>query len=222
MLILLTILLSVWFFVSLASKYKFYPSGNDLNGYKMGNKYQPMRRIFAIALSAFLLLGFAPIANAAKGAVLNRDRPNSTYQAAGGADVAGLTPCSQSPRFQERASAANSPKDIARFKRYSKASCGEDGLPHLIMDGRWNHAGELFIPGISFIYIAGIIGWAGRSYLIESRKLKNPWDNEIHIDFTLARKCILQAAAWPALADQEWRNGNLLKKDEDVSLNGPR
>ena len=62
----------------------------------------------------------------------------------------------------------------------------------------------------------------GRSYLIESRKLKNPWDNEIHIDFTLARKCILQAAAWPALADQEWRNGNLLKKDEDVSLNGPR
>jgi photosystem I subunit 3 len=75
---------------------------------------------------------------------------------------------------------------------------------------------------ISFIYITGIIGWSGRSYLIESRKIKNPWDNEIHIDFALARRCVLKAAAWPALAEQEWRNGSLLKNDNEVSLNGPR
>jgi hypothetical protein len=30
---------------------------------------------------------------------------------------------------------------------YSQASCGEDGLPHLIVDGRWSHAGDLSIPG---------------------------------------------------------------------------
>jgi photosystem I subunit 3 len=181
-----------------------------------------MRRVFSLVLSIFLILGFAPTAQAAKGAVLNRDRPNTTFQAGGGADVAGLTPCSESPRFQERANAASTPKDIARFKMYSKAACGDDGLPHLIMDGRWNHAGDLFIPMVAFIYIAGIIGWSGRTYLIESQKVKNPWDNEIHIDFNLAKKCVIRAAAWPALADKEWRNGNLLKADEDITLNGPR
>jgi len=153
---------------------------------------------------------------------LNRDRPNTTFQAGGGSDVAGLIKCSENVRFQERASAASTPKDIARFKRYGQASCGDDGLPHLIVDGRWSHAGELFIPMFAFIYITGIIGWSGRSYLIESKKVKNPWDNEIHIDFKLARRCVLRAAAWPALAEQEWRNGNLLKDDQDVTLNGPR
>ena len=149
-----------------------------------------------------LLIGFAPGANAAKGAVLNRDKPPT--------------------ESQSRAASASSLKDIARFKRYGKALCGEDGLPHLIVDGRWNHAGEIFIPMICFIYIAGIIGWSGRSYLIESRKKKNSWDNEIHIDFQLARRCVIQAAAWPSLADKEWRNGNLLEKDQNIPLNGPR
>ncbi len=181
-----------------------------------------MKRIFAFALSALLLMSFAPAANAAKGAVLNRDRPQTETQVRTGKEIAGLTKCSESPKFQERAALASTPKDIARFKRYGQALCGDDGLPHLIVDGRWSHAGELFIPMVAFIYIAGIIGWSGRTYLIASRKEKNPWDNEIHIDFSLARKCVLQAAAWPALAEQEWRNGNLLKDDQDITLNGPR
>ena len=183
---------------------------------------QMMRRFFALALSALLILGFAPVADAAKGAVLNRDRPVTEAQSRSGNSVAGLSPCGENTRFQERAAAAQTPKDIARFKRYSQAVCGEDGLPHLIVDGRWSHAGELFIPMVAFIYITGVIGWSGRSYLIASRDKKNAWDNEIHIDFELARRCVIQAAAWPALADKEWRNGSLLKKDEDVSLNGPR
>ena len=136
---------------------------------------QAMRRLFAIALSALLIIGFAPVANAAKGAVLNRDRPQTETQSRTGSDVAGLTKCSESARFNERASLAQTPKDIARFKRYGQAVCGEDGLPHLIVDGRWTHAGELFIPMIAFIYITGIIGWSGRSYLIASREIKNPW-----------------------------------------------
>ena len=211
---IISILLSVCFFYKLIEKDDVY-IWEDISG-------EAMRRLFAIALSALLIIGFAPVANAAKGAVLNRDRPPTESQARAGTDVSGLTKCSESGRFQERASLASTPKDIARFKRYGQALCGDDGLPHLIVDGRWNHAGELFIPMISFIYITGIIGWSGRSYLIESRKNKNPWDNEIHIDFSLARRCVIRAAAWPALAEQEWRNGNLLKDDKDVSLNGPR
>ena len=44
-----------------------------------------MRRLFAVVLSALLVFGFAPVAKA---------------------DVAGLTPCSESARFQQRAAAA--------------------------------------------------------------------------------------------------------------------
>ena len=214
MIIFLSILLSVCFFMMLTEKNGAY-IWEIISG-------QAMRRLFAIALSALLIIGFAPVANAAKGAVLNRDRPPTEAQSRSGSEVAGLTKCSESARSQERAALANTPKDIARFKRYGQAVCGEDGLPHLIVDGRWSHAGELFIPMIAFIYITGIIGWSGRSYLIESRKIKNPWDNEIHIDFSLARRCVIKAAAWPALAEQEWRNGSLLKDDKEVSLNGPR
>ena len=66
-----------------------------------------MRRLFALALSALLVFGFAPVAKA---------------------DVAGLTPCSESARFQQRASAATTPQAKARFEMYSQAVCGEDGL----------------------------------------------------------------------------------------------
>ena len=85
-----------------------------------------MRRLFSILLSAFLLLGIAPTVNAA-GEALNADRASTEFTASA------LTPCSENARFQERASSATTAKDIARFERYSKASCGDDGLPHLII-----------------------------------------------------------------------------------------
>ena len=107
-----------------------------------------MRRLFAVVLSALLVFGFAPVAKA---------------------DVAGLTPCSESARFQQRAAAATTPQAKARFEMYSQASCGEDGLPHLIVDGRWSHAGDFVYPGIMFLYVAGCIGWAGREYLKATR-----------------------------------------------------
>ena len=47
---------------------------------------QPMRRLFALALSTMLTLGFVPTANAG---------------------LAGLTPCVDSARFQQRAAAAS-------------------------------------------------------------------------------------------------------------------
>ncbi|MBM5827826.1 MAG: Photosystem I reaction center subunit III, partial [Cyanobacteria bacterium M_surface_7_m2_040] len=105
-------------------------------------------RLFAALLSVFLLIGVAPAAHA---------------------DVAGLTPCSESARFQQRAAGAKTDQAKARFAMYSQAVCGADGLPHLIVDGRWSHAGDFMIPGIAFLYIAGCIGWAGRSYIIAVR-----------------------------------------------------
>ena len=84
-----------------------------------------MRRLFSILLSAFLLLGLAPVANA--GLALNPDRESTEFTASA------LTLCSENARFQERASGASTPKDVARFNRYSKASCGDDGLPHLVI-----------------------------------------------------------------------------------------
>ena len=67
-----------------------------------------MRRLFALALSILLALGLAPAANA---------------------DLAGLTPCIDSTRFQQRAAAASTSQAKARFARYSEALCGDDGLP---------------------------------------------------------------------------------------------
>ena len=73
------------------------------------------------------------------------------------------------------------------------SSCGEDGLPHLIVDGRWSHAGDFVYPGIMFLYVAGCIGWAGREYLKATRG-KNAAQYEIFIDRSIAIKSLLAAA----------------------------
>ena len=156
-----------------------------------------MRRFFALALSALLVFGFAPIARA---------------------DVAGLTPCSESPRFQQRASAASTPQAKARFEMYSKASCGEDGLPHLIVDGRWNHAGDFVLPGLMFLYITGCIGWAGRDYLKAIRGRKDQNMLEIQLDMTLALKSVVRAATWPVAAIGEFNSGKLTESDSNITV----
>lgn len=155
-----------------------------------------MRRLFALALAICLWFGFAPLASA---------------------DIAGLTPCSESEAFLARAEQATTPKAQARFERYSAALCGEDGLPHLIVDGRFSHAGDFIIPGIMFLYIAGWIGWAGRSYLIEVKKRKNPAENEIFIDTALALSCSMGAATWPLAAFGEFTSGQLTVSDSTIT-----
>ena len=184
-----------------------------------------MARLFGILLSVLIFIGFAPTANAAKGAVLNKDRPPTDFSASA------LTPCSDNARFQARASAATTPKDIARFQRYSKASCGDDGLPHLLIGPpiepfgallNRGHEGDLLIPGIMFIYIAGIIGWAGREDLRYSKTQKNPAEYEIIIDTNIAWQSLKKGAAWPLHAHREATTGDLRESDKNVSLNGPR
>lgn len=156
-----------------------------------------LSRAFALLACAFLLFGFAPTARA---------------------DIGGLTPCSENPRFQQRAAGASTAQAKARFAMYGQALCGTDGLPHLIVDGRWNHAGDFTIPGIAFLYIAGCIGWAGRTYLQAVSGAKDATMKEIQIDLPLAFKSTLAAATWPLAAFKELTGGQLLEDDSKVTV----
>nr|YP_009393217.1 photosystem I reaction center subunit III [Symphyocladiella dendroidea]ARW61779.1 photosystem I reaction center subunit III [Symphyocladiella dendroidea] len=159
------------------------------------------------------------------------------------AEVAGLVPCKDSPAFAKRLKQSlkklevrlskyepSTPPALAinnkikqtqsRFDKYSKAGilCGSEGLPHLIADGRWNHAGDFMLPGLLFIYITGWIGWVGRGYLRAVSLLKKPSEKEIIIDVPLAMKFSLSGFTWPLAALQEFTSGELLASDDDVSI----
>jgi photosystem I subunit III len=99
------------------------------------------------------------------------------------ADIAGLTPCSESKAFAKRkknevkglqkrlkqyeagsapalALTATIEKTEKRFDLYAKQGllCGNDGLPHLIADPglalRYGHGGDVFVSAIDFVSIS--------------------------------------------------------------------
>ncbi len=166
-----------------------------------GNNF--MQRLFALVLVIGFWFNFAPPASATG---------------------ASLVPCSESPAFLQRAKDARNttsdPKSGAkRFERYAQAQCGPEGLPHLIVDGRLDRAGDFLIPSILFLYIAGWIGWAGRSYLRAIRKLDgSPEMKEIIIDVPLALQCTIGGATWPLAATSEFLSGELYAKDEEIPV----
>jgi photosystem I subunit 3 len=177
-----------------------------------------MRRLFAILLSAFLVIGFAPLANA--GPELNPDRASTAFTASA------LTPCSENSRFQERASAATTEQAKARFERYGQASCGDDGLPHLIIGptlepfgalAMRGHEGDVLIPAHIFIFVAGMIGWAGREYLIMARESGDAVDKEIFIDSALLQKALIKGAQWPFNANSQGRSGQLRESNKNIT-----
>ena len=159
------------------------------------------------------------------------------------ADVAGLTPCKDSPAFAKRlkqtvkglnkrlknyeadsAPAVALQKKIedteARFAAYGKTGllCGKDGLPHLITDGRWTHAGEVTYPALGFLYVAGWIGWVGRSYLQYGSTKKKPTETEIIIDVPVASQMALNGFMWPIAAWREFTSGRLLVAEEEITV----
>ena len=161
-----------------------------------------MQRLFALILVFTLWFGFAPPAHA---------------------DVAGLTPCAENAAYQQKAQNFRNTTDNPnsgqiRAERYAEALCGPEGYPHLIVDGRWSHMGDFFIPGVLFLYIAGWIGWAGRSYLIAIRDDKNSEMKEIVIDVPLAGSKMLAAATWPLLAFGEFTSGKFIANDSEVTI----
>lgn len=159
------------------------------------------------------------------------------------ADVSGLTPCKDSPVFKRRLDQsvkkltsrlsnyeegtpaylslqAQIEQTEARFDKYGKQGllCGADGLPHLITDGRWSHAGEFILPGIVFLYIAGWIGWVGRSYLQFTKTTDKPNENEIIIDVPVALGMASSGFLWPLSAWNELVSGKLLVPGDEITV----
>jgi photosystem I subunit 3 len=159
------------------------------------------------------------------------------------ADVSGLVPCKDSPVFKRRLEGsvkklssrlsnyeegtpaylsleAQIGRTEARFDKYGKQGllCGADGLPHLIADGRWSHAGEFIIPGIGFLYTAGWIGWSGRSYLQYSKKTDKPNENEIIINVPVALGMMSASFLWPVAAWNELVSGQLLTPGDEITV----
>jgi photosystem I subunit 3 len=162
-----------------------------------------MRRILALILVVTLWFNFAPTASAA--------------------GVAGLTPCSETPAFKQKAknfrnTTADPQSGQNRAARYAEARCGPEGYPHLIVDGRLDHAGDFTIPGLLFLYIAGWIGWVGRSYLIAIRKDKDAEMKEVIIDVPLAIGKMLTGFAWPLAAVKEYLSGELTAPDSEIPI----
>ena len=162
-----------------------------------------MQRLFALILVFTLWFGFAPTAHAD--------------------GVAGLTPCGSNPAYQENAknfrnTTGDPNSGQIRAERYAEALCGPEGYPHLIVDGRWSHMGDFFIPSVLFLYIAGWIGWAGRSYLIAVRDDKKAEMQEVVINVPLAISKMLAAATWPLLAFGEFTSGKLTAKNSEITV----
>ena len=159
-----------------------------------------MRRLFAAILVLSVWISFAPVASA--------------YN---------LVPCKDSPEFKELAKNARSTNGDpasakARFDRYSQAMCGPEGFPHLIVDGNLSKAGDFLIPSILFLYIAGWIGWVGRSYLQVTKKSATPEEKEIIIDVPLAIKCMLSGVLWPLAALTSITSGEMFAKDDEITV----
>ncbi|KAF3887778.1 MULTISPECIES: Photosystem I reaction center subunit III [Nostocales] len=137
---------------------------------------------------------------------------------------AGLVPCKESPAFLERVDSARATNfDPAsgekRFERYSQALCGPEGLPHLIVDGRLDRAGDFLIPSILFLYIAGWIGWVGRTYLQKNKAEGGDVEwREVKIEVPKALPIMLSGFTWPVAALQEFLSGQLTAKDEEIPI----
>nr|UNJ16287.1 photosystem I subunit III [Boldiaceae sp.] len=159
------------------------------------------------------------------------------------ADVAGLSTCRDSEAFHRRLDTsikkletrlakykAETPPALAleeqikktktRFERYEKSQllCGADGLPQLIVDGRWSHAGEFIIPSILFLYITGWIGWVGRGYLQAIKNDNKPTEKEIIIDVPLALSFMVSGLLWPFSALQELTSNKLLANVDEITI----
>ena len=160
------------------------------------------------------------------------------------ADVSGLVPCKDSPVFKKRLDGSvkklsarlqnyepGSPAYLsleqqiertkARFAKYGEKGllCGTDGLPHLIVDGRLDHAGEFMLPGVLFLYTTGWIGWAGRKYVQTVATTSNPMEKEIIIDVPLALKIMFSGYMWPVNSWKEAiEQGDFVASDEDITV----
>jgi photosystem I subunit 3 len=156
---------------------------------------------------------------------------------------AGLTPCKKNKAFAKREKAelkalekrlkkydaesapalalkATMEKTKTRFANYGEAGllCGADGLPHLIVDGNLEHLGEFAVPGLGFLYVAGWIGYAGRSYVMLNKEASKPTEGEIIINVPMALGLMMEAGAWPVKTFFELKNGTLTAPESEITV----
>ena len=74
------------------------------------------------------------------------------------------------------------------------------------------------VPGVLFLYIAGYIGWAGRSYLQFAKKTDKPNENEIIINVPVAIGMMSASFLWPLAAWKELVSGDLLVPSNEVTV----
>ena len=77
---------------------------------------------------------------------------------------------------------------------------------------------SLQLPTFGFLYVAGWIGYAGRSYLEVTQTRAKPTQEEIIIDVPLALSIMFKCAGWPASVTAELINGTLTAKKEDITI----
>jgi len=146
-----------------------------------------------------------------------------------------LEPCKKNKKFAKRmkdskfkieSKQKKYPKDSVVFNRYTEKLaklekrqvaygdrlCGKkDGLPRVMVDPRVK-SGGVVIPSLIFLYIAGWIGWAGRTYLLRTQDVQK----EINMDVPLALTCMASGFAWPVNAWQAIVNGEMTVKDTEI------
>jgi len=99
-----------------------------------------------------------------------------------------------------------------REEAYGDRFCGKkDGLPRVIASGEIVRGGVV-VPALMFLYTAGWIGWAGRSYLIRTGDEMK----ELNIDVPLALTCMASGFSWPVAAWQDIVNGRMVVDDKNV------
>lgn len=129
-----------------------------------------------------------------------------------------LVKCKDSPAFQERV--ANYP-DNYYFNEPDRAygeylTCGEDGLPHLVINLK--NSLDIALAFSLFFYIAGFIGWSGRSYLIAISKEKSQEQSEIFISLAEAIPALVKGLLWPMLAVKQTLSGELTARNDEISV----
>ena len=129
-----------------------------------------------------------------------------------------LVQCKDSPAYQERvASYPNNYYFNEPDRAYGEyLTCGEDGLPHLVINLK--NSLDIALAFSLFFYIAGFIGWSGRSYLRAIGKEKSQEELEIFINLTTAIKAMSQGLLWPILAVKQTLSGELTADKNEISV----
>merc|ERR1712046_414371 len=105
---------------------------------------------------------------------------------------------------------ASKQKVIRRADAYGMRWCGREGRPRVLVQA--GYKGSVTVPAMMFLYTAGWIGWAGRSYLLATQDA----EKEINIDVPLALTCMASGFACPVKAWQEIANGEMVVPDGEL------